>query len=399
MDSDNSDPTGITYAAGRFYLTDGTDLKAYAYGTDGNREATSDFDLHEGNGSPGGITYAQGSFFVADNSQDKVYVYLIDRPAAAPDLVLHSVSVCNSEPEAGGSFTVDATVRNAGDGDAAATTLRYYRSSNATISSSDTEVGTDSVAGLPAGADGEESISLTAPSEAGTYYYGACVDSVSGESDTANNCSNGVEVEVGGGGGTAPDLVVESPSVDDDTPETGDTITFSATVRNRGDGASTTTTLRYYRSSNATISSSDTEVGTDAVAGLAAGANSPESISLTVPSDAGTYYYGACVDSVSGESDTSNNCSDGVEVEVSDGGGGEDSYCRDDDTIESGNRCDIYDTSNHFEVNASGRGCADLFGTLICASNRLRQQNGSILIDASRNDDDSWTIDDVEPEP
>ena len=34
---------------------------------------------------------------------------------------------------------------------------------------------------LDASESGDESISLTAPSSAGTYYYGACVDSVSDE--------------------------------------------------------------------------------------------------------------------------------------------------------------------------------------------------------------------------
>ena len=125
---------------------------------------------------------------------------------------------------------------------------------------------------------------------------------------------------------TAPDLVVESPSVDDATPVVDGSFTFSATVRNRGDGQSDSTTLRYYRSSNSTISNSDSEVGTDPVGRLAAAANSRESISLTAPSTAGTYYFGACVDSVSGESSNANNCSSGVRVDVSGSGGGGDDY-------------------------------------------------------------------------
>ena len=124
----------------------------------------------------------------------------------------------------------------------------------------------------------------------------------------------------------APDLVVESPSVDDATPVADGSFTFSATVRNRGDGQSDSTTLRYYRSSNSTISTSDREVGTDPVGRLAASANSRESISLIAPPTAGTYYYGACVDSVSGESSTANNCSDGVRVDISGSGSGGDDY-------------------------------------------------------------------------
>ena len=120
----------------------------------------------------------------------------------------------------------------------------------------------------------------------------------------------------GGGGGGRPDLTVESPSVSDNTLTTRQSFTLSATVRNQGTGSSAATTLRYYRSSNSTISTSDTEIGTDTVNGLSASGTSAESISLNAPSSAGTYYYGACVESVSGESDTGNNCSDAVRVTV-----------------------------------------------------------------------------------
>ena len=87
-------------------------------------------------------------------------------------------------------------------------------------------------------------------------------------------------------------------------------------MRNQGTGLSAATTLRYYRSTNATISTQDTQVGTDPVGALAASGTSAESIRLTAPSSAGTWYYGACVAGVSGESDTRNNCSRGVRVTV-----------------------------------------------------------------------------------
>ena len=454
--------------------------------------------------------------------------------SGSPDLIVDSPSVSDNTLTTGQSFTLSATVRNQGTGSSAATTLRYYRSSDATISTSDTEVGTDAVGSLNSSGTSAESISLNAPSSAGTYYYGACVASVSGESNTNNNCSDGVRVTVtgttsrgfapadqqafnslvvgkridadtyfidfesagrfmegfdrnsgrytysntgantgtltqnydgglyggrcttqltftsmttgtlrytcdngatgeevrwqlsnlttpifarantdtlvfafldtwragqtraydfqlrqktpqgnwdalchtynnpsnnsvtayatiwfassrllpnttyemryryrnssscntgspgawsaisegttsssgGGGGGGSPDLIVDSPSVSDNTLTTGQSFTLSATVRNQGTGSAASTTLRYYRSSNSTISTSDTEIGTDTVNGLSASGTSAESISLNAPSSAGTYYYGACVESVSGESDTGNNCSDAVSVTV-----------------------------------------------------------------------------------
>ena len=238
-------------------------------------------------------------------------------PVTTPDLVVASPSVSDSGPAAGAAFTLSATVRNAGDGDAAATTLRYYRSADATLSSSDTEVGTDAVGTLAASGSSSESVNLNAPSSAGRYYYGACVEAVTGESDTTNNCSASVQVDVPDPlPSSSPDLVVASPSVSDNSPETGASFTLSATVRNAGDGDAAATTLRYYRSTDATISTSDTAEGTDAVEGLAASGTSSESVDLTAPSTAGTYYYGACVDTVTSESDVTNNCSTSVSVVV-----------------------------------------------------------------------------------
>ena len=49
---------------------------------------------------------------------------------------------------------------------------------------------------------------------------------------------------------------------------------------------------------------------------LSASGTSEQSISLTAPSSPATYYYGACVDAAD-ESDTTNNCSDSVQVTVS----------------------------------------------------------------------------------
>ena len=128
----------------------------------------------------------------------------------------------DSTLETGDSFTLSATVRNQGDGSSVATTLRYYRSTDSTITSSDTSVGTDSVSGLSAGGSGDESIDLTAPSTAGTYYYGACVDSVSGESATTNNCSSAVAVTVSAA--PAPD-----PDPDPTPTPTGTAVTGSVT--------------------------------------------------------------------------------------------------------------------------------------------------------------------------
>ena len=97
---------------------------------------------------------------------------------------------------AGETFRLDAGVRNEGTAASAATTLRYYQSTDETIDKTDTEVGTDDVPGLAASESATFAAELTAPETAGTYYFGACVDAVAGESDTTNNCSSGLEIAV-----------------------------------------------------------------------------------------------------------------------------------------------------------------------------------------------------------
>ena len=112
------------------------------------------------------------------------------------------------------------------------------------------------------------------------------------------------------------DLVVESPSVSDSTLLFRHPFTLQVTVRNQGAGPADATTLVYYRSTDATISSSDTRVASGYVSLLFSSDASAASISLIAPEDAGTY-YGACAQNVVGESNTSNNCSDAVRVTVS----------------------------------------------------------------------------------
>ena len=63
-----------------------------------------------------------------------------------------------SAPDAGESFTLNATVRNQGSGRSVLTTLRYYQSADSTITSGDTEIGTDSVSSLNARGSEAESI-------------------------------------------------------------------------------------------------------------------------------------------------------------------------------------------------------------------------------------------------
>ena len=134
------------------------------------------------------------------------------------------------------------------------------------------------------------------------YWVRACNDA---------GCSNYVRASRGDNIG--PDLIVESASVSNGSPNANQSFTLSVTVRNQGNRQSPATMLRYYRSSGQRITQRDTEVGTDAVSSLSISGVTSKSISLTASS---SYYYGACVDAVNYDIDSSNNCSSGVPVIV-----------------------------------------------------------------------------------
>ena len=345
----------------------------------------------------------------ATNSQgsDDWMVGFTIAAAPTPDLTVDTpIRNPSGNLTPGQNFTLSTTVRNAGTGTSGSTTLRWRQSTNSNITTSDPQVGTDSVSSLLAGASGNESISLAAPSIPGTYYYGATVDSVPNESNTGNNASGAIAVTVVAAltipsfaddtgnaqnwtvGTTIPSITVPTasgnptptyaavgnlpsginfntinrvisgtptvsgsgtirvratnsegsddwtvgytiaaaptPDLTVDTPtkspsgnlSPGQTFTLSTTVRNGGTGSSPSTTLRWRRSTDANITTSDTQVGTDFVSAISAGASGNESINLSAPSTPGTYYYGATVDSVANESNTGNNASGSLIVTV-----------------------------------------------------------------------------------
>ena len=116
---------------------------------------------------------------------------------SSPDLIVLSISVREVTLDPGENFTLKVTVQNQGLGEPQTTpTLLYYLSDDVRISVNDKEVGEDRVSRLDTGETGNESISLTAPTEPGIYFYGACVQKVENESDRSNNCSSAVAITV-----------------------------------------------------------------------------------------------------------------------------------------------------------------------------------------------------------
>ena len=108
------------------------------------------------------------------------------------------------------------------------------------------------------------------------------MDSVTGESDITNNCSPAVTVVVGAA--PAPDLVVGPLNLGGSIPLAGKSFLLNSGAENQGDAPSASTTLRYYLSTDTTITTSDTEIGTESVNPLGPSGGYRAGIRPTAPS-------------------------------------------------------------------------------------------------------------------
>ena len=249
-------------------------------------------------------------------------------------MIFDAPQISKNIVKSGEPFQINTRIWNRGRIPSPQTTLRYYRSEDENLSLDDTEVASQAVPPLsgrsahPSRRRADLSKTLTAPETSGTYAYIVCVDATPGDTDTVNNCSQPIPITVEAQAPISippaakpdppqiqgPDLVIQSARVESPTVMIGGGVRLHITLTNQGTRAAEATTIRYYRSLDATISAADTELRAVNVGQLNAGEITATWASLLSPTVSGAYYYGACVDAVASESDTSNNCSSGIKV-------------------------------------------------------------------------------------
>ena len=153
--------------------------------------------------------------------------------------------------------------------------------------------------------NGDQSVLLEA---SGTNVFTlTCIN----QSGTEASKSTSVDVQ-----GSNPDLALQSLTLNHSEVSAGASVTANADFSNLGDGTSPSSPVTWYLSTNEAISDTDNVLDTDELAALSAGHSSNESSTFTVPSAAGAYWIGVCVDPVDGEPDIINNCSAGVPLSV-----------------------------------------------------------------------------------
>ncbi|MEM6575033.1 MAG: CARDB domain-containing protein [Pseudomonadota bacterium] len=97
------------------------------------------------------------------------------------------------------------------------------------------------------------------------------------------------------------DLTVSSLITNSNELFFDDSLSVTTQISNSGAGASPATALRFYLSNDATIDTSDTEIGSSMIAGIMAGQTLPNTSSVQAPESDGSFFFGACVDTVDGE--------------------------------------------------------------------------------------------------
>ena len=211
-----------------------------------------------------------------------------------PDLLVSALAA-PSAATAGSAISVSETTKNQG-GPAAASTTRYYLSTNSTYEAGDTPIGFRSVSGLASGASSPATVLLTIPAgtATGTWYVLARADADGqvNESNEANNVK-AASIHIG-----PPDLVVSAFSA----PAAGGAglaITVTDTTRNQsGTGPAVASATRFYLSSDSTLDPSDVSLGFRNVPVLQPGQSSAASTSLPIPpgTGPGTYFVIAKTD-------------------------------------------------------------------------------------------------------
>jgi subtilisin family serine protease len=233
-----------------------------------------------------------------------------------PDLVVTAVSNPPGAGPRGGSFSVTDTTKNQGLASAAASTTRYYLSTDGVKGPGDLLLTTvRAVPALGAGSSHTGTVKLTIPSTTplGTYVLLACADDLGVVAETQNN--NNCTASAGTVAVTQPDLQATAVSNPPAVAIPGTSFPVTDTIKNLGVVTSAASKTSYYL-----VPTTDprfhiptvTLTGNRSIPGLAAGASNTGSVTVTIPATTRllSYVLMACADGprALAETNEDNNC-------------------------------------------------------------------------------------------
>lgn len=202
---------------------------------------------------------------------------------------------------AGGTISLERTIRNQGNMAAGGFTVTYYLSADNIINTNDVVLSSENITGLgPQLSDGPSLISLNIPGSltSAVYFIGFIIDSTNAvtEANETNNTSPAIGFFVGTG---TPDLVAQSITTTATNFTPGGNITYTRTIANTSASASPPVRIEVYLSDNTTISRTDVLIE-DFTFTSGFAANSSDMTTVTVPipttANASAYFLGILVD-------------------------------------------------------------------------------------------------------
>ena len=258
----------------------------------------------------------------------------LDETVNRPDLVVEHGLALSRTVQAGAAITFYPRTTNVGTASAPSTTIRIYRHEQETMTPRVGGIEETRTARSAALAPDRSAITVahaTAPSTAGVHYYYLCLDHVTNETVTNNNCTQtpatvSIEQTATDPGQeevpettptTTPDVTVTETVATPPSAIAGDTISIQATVTNIGSAAADATTIRVYRHGQETTRPTTggiREENTATTPTLAPNKSVQVTSTHQAPTapailGARTYYYYVCLAPLSGEQTTDNNCS------------------------------------------------------------------------------------------
>lgn len=234
-----------------------------------------------------------------------------------PDLKIESIVPESANPQAGQPLNFNVKVKNQGTATAGDTLATYYinEGSGQNISVPSISAGESTTVSFSLPGDqvteGQMSVRVIADSKKTVL-----------ESNEGNNVGTKT-VKVNG---LSPDLKVESISLSPETPKIGDAVTFTATIKNIGAGASPASKLKYNVNGTSQTNSGVLSSGTLDIDSIAAGGATPITFIWT-PTNEGNIEVTAVVDPDAAipegdESNNQNTLTATITKESSSGGGG-----------------------------------------------------------------------------
>ncbi len=247
------------------------------------------------------------------NENNNVFIFgtKITVEAPLPDLIITNPALTDTDVLPEETTTASLLLKNEGEGDAAASKICFYLSTDNLLGGTDILIGEVAAPNLASNGEIELSQELTIPAGTipGNYFilFEADCDKIIIESDETNNLESvGINVNQ-----PFPDLVINDESVNPTNLLPNEVLTATFNLLNEGNGAAGISTVCFYLSTDNTLGAADVLLGEVESPAIATGGQVALNKDLTIPigTIAGNYFilFEADCDEDVVESDENNN--------------------------------------------------------------------------------------------